>query len=86
MGNYIVGIVWYKGNGTVGRRTDLNLRNVTITDLQSARKAIEYQFEERDGFEFHGEFNRDSYYIANLCKVDDNPAHLNQPSNKEQER
>lgn len=74
MSNYIAGIVWYKGDGTVGRRTDLNLRDVTITDLESARKAIEYQFEKRDGFDFHEPFNRDNYYVAQLCRVDDIPA------------
>lgn len=67
MGNYIATIEVYKATTT--RTTQVNLRSVTITDLESARKAIDNQLK-TDGFEYTQE-ELDAYYITMLAKVDE---------------
>lgn len=68
MSNYIVLLeVFTFENGS--RRTQLNLRNVKITDLTSARKVIDKQLKV-DGFKYTKK-ERESYYIKMLTKVDE---------------
>lgn len=68
MSNYICTIeVFTLENGR--RRTQMNLRNVKITDLESARKAISKQLKV-DGSTFTKK-ERDSYYITMLARVEE---------------
>ena len=69
MSNYIVLIAIYDKHGDAVRRTQVNVRNVVITDLESAREAIEEGLK-RDGFEFTKE-ERKKYLITMLAKVDE---------------
>lgn len=71
MSNYIVKIVWYSPYGEVLRQTNLNLRNVVITDMGSLKEAINHQFTERDKFEPTSLMRKHNYLIDMLCKVDD---------------
>lgn len=68
MSNYIATIEVYAADGVI-RRTQMNLRNVIITDLKSARQAIDKQLLV-DGFEYTQK-ELDAYYIALLVKVDE---------------
>lgn len=69
MSNYIALLEIYDTEGKMYRRTQINVRDCIITDLQSLQPHIEAALK-RNGFEF-SERELASYYIVMLAKVDD---------------